>query len=923
MTSPVMSRRGFIETTAIAGLAAVAGGSALSALANPSAAMADDSSGTKIIRTACRNCTGRCGVLAHVQDGRVVKLEGDPKHYFSQGKMCAKGLSQLQALYNPNRIKYPMRRVGARGDNQWERISWDEALDEIADHLMEMDQKYGPECLMVGTGGGGHPYFKQGIDPFCNVFGAKNATEAGGLQCLTPRMWTQQKMGADVTDYTSYGGTNLDARELAENTKCFVLWGSNPANSNIGCAERPTAELRAAGAKSIVVDPRLTPDASKADIWLPVRPGTDVALMLCWIGYAMDHDLYDHETVTRWTNLPFLINSQTKLALTPEEAGLEGDELTYVVWDNATNSAQPLPYYPFNENLDIALEGGPYVVNGIECTPAFQLLKDRTREWTIEKTAENCWLKPEKIEEAINMFFTNTPGFLCSGMCSDHSTNSVQAGMALLIIDVMAGNIGKPGNYIQQFDPGIPFTSYYGTYPWFVNRENYLKPFGAIEYKPVFNAYNHNWMMVNAMLTGEPYQPRVWIEESGNKMVNYPNIKRFEEALSKMDFIVHHFQYPTSFTRYADIVLPGTEWLEYNWIGTAENHLTLHQQATHLWEDQEEPVFWSKLAKKMAEKGHPQFLKTMDEEAWKPTPENLPEGYKGSTDITTRIPWFDTMEEMYNSLWSNLGIEMTWKELCDHMNTEGNYQVKSDEEYKEFDKYKAINEETGLPNGWWSPSKKLELYAQQVTVIGRNGGDDTDYVVPPASYDYDPLPYYREPPESPLDPELASEYPLVFTGGHVRQYTHGTLRNIPWLRERFPVPELLMNVVDGEKYGIENGDWVNIETKRGKIQGRAKVGLEVGPGVVHMERFWFPELATSETGGAHEMNVNVITKDDGPFSDIIGSTVYRGFQVKVTKADSIPEGIWTEPEQFAAWLPSYDDVVVTDVAEIAGGKQID
>lgn len=924
MFDQALKRRTFLKAAAIVGLAAAAGSAAGGGLVPLAEAHADGGvSETKVIRTACRNCTGRCGVLAHVQNGRVVKIEGDPKHYFSQGKLCAKGLSQLQALYNPNRIKYPMRRVGARGENKWERISWDEAMGEIADHLIEMEAKYGAECLVVGTGGGGHPYFGAGFNPFCNVFGAPNITEAGGLQCLIPRSWTQSLMGVNVTDYTSNGGTNLKSRDLAENTKCFVLWGSNPGNSNIGCAERPTAELRAAGAKSIVVDPRFTPDASKADIWLPVRPGSDVALMLCWIGYMIDNDLYDKEAVLRWTNLPFLINPETKLAMTAAEAGLEGDELTYVVWDRKTNSPQPLPYHPFNEELDIALEGGPYLVNGVECTPAFQLLHERTAEHTIERTAELCWLEADKIEEAVRLFAENTPGFLCSGMCSDHSVNSAQAGMSLLIIDILAGNFGKPGTFIQQFSSGIGYTSYMGTFAHFMPYEQYVKKIGAVEYKPVYSCdYVHNWQLVNAMLTGEPYQPRIWIEESGNKMINYPNVERFVEALEKMEFIVHHFQYPTSFTKYADIVLPGTEWLEYNWVGAADNHFTVHQEATHLWEDMEEPMFWHHLALKMAEKGHKRFQDSCDPEKFMPNEDNIPEGFIGDTSGANLIPWQRTMEDMYDALWGKLGLEMTWKQMCDHMNKEGNFQVKSDEEYKEYEKYKQIDPETGIPNGWPTPSKKIELYAQQVTTCGRTGVPSTIYVVPPAPEDYDPLPYYREPPESPLDPELAAEYPLVFTGGHIRQYTHCTLRNIPWLRERFPVPDLSMNPVDAEKYGVGDGDWVWIETKRGRTQGRARVCLEVAPGVVHMERFWFPENIYAESGGFKEMGVNMLTKDDGPFSDIIGSTVYRGFQVKVYKADSAP-AVWTEPEQFSEWLPAYDDAVVTDVAEIAGGKQID
>jgi len=92
---------------------------------------------TRLVKTACRACIANCGVIAHVRDGRVVKLEGNPEDPMSKGRLCAKGLAGIQALYNPNRIKYPMKRIGPRGSGQWERISWDEALDIIARKLME------------------------------------------------------------------------------------------------------------------------------------------------------------------------------------------------------------------------------------------------------------------------------------------------------------------------------------------------------------------------------------------------------------------------------------------------------------------------------------------------------------------------------------------------------------------------------------------------------------------------------------------------------------------------------------------------------------------------------------------------------------------------------------------------------------------
>jgi anaerobic selenocysteine-containing dehydrogenase len=115
---------------------------------------AEASSETKIIKTACRACIANCGVKAHVKNGRVVKIEGNPEDPMSKGSMCAKGLSGIQALYHPNRNKYPMLRVGERGENKWKRISWDEAVDIIAKKLMETREKYGAEAVFASTGGG-------------------------------------------------------------------------------------------------------------------------------------------------------------------------------------------------------------------------------------------------------------------------------------------------------------------------------------------------------------------------------------------------------------------------------------------------------------------------------------------------------------------------------------------------------------------------------------------------------------------------------------------------------------------------------------------------------------------------------------------------------------------------------------------------
>ena len=228
------------------------------------------------------------------------------------------------------------------------------------------------------------------------------------------------------------GGTNsiadTDALEIySEDTpmKTLVLWGTAPAYDSPSQGGRAVAELRAKGVKTVVIDPRFTADASKADVWLPIRPGTDVALMLCWIRYIIENKLYDEEFVLKWTNLPFLVNPETKLCLRESDVREGGDPDTYMVWDKKTNSARPLPF-PWDDQLEPALEG-TYTVNDMECKTAFQLLKERADEWTLEKAAEICWLDPDMIEKAIRLYAENTPSGISYGVATDQYANSMEA----------------------------------------------------------------------------------------------------------------------------------------------------------------------------------------------------------------------------------------------------------------------------------------------------------------------------------------------------------------------------------------------------------------------------------------------------------------------------------------------------------------
>lgn len=835
----------------------------------------------KIVKTACRACIANCGVLAHVKHGRVVKLEGNPQDPMSRGRMCAKGLSGIQALYNPNRNKYPLERVGERGSGKWRRITWDEALTKIGTHLMETKENYGAEAVFCSTGGGGNPEIWS-IARFCNIFGTPNWFEPGCAQCYLPR----------VLGYTMmYGGVDpsiadSNALELYYDTdiKCLVLWGTDPSYSCPSSGGRAVNELRAKGVKTIVVDPRFTPDAAKADIWLPIRPGSDVALELCWIRYILENELYDKEFVMRWTNLPYLVDAETKMTVRVKKSTNPDEPDTYMVWDKKTNSMQPLEY-PWNDALNPELDG-VYEVDGKVYKTGYRLLWERVAEWTLEKTAKVCWLEAAKIEEAILMFTKTQPSGLCIGVATDQTPNSVQAAMAACIIDCLVGNVERPGALLQRFRtsgtlrmPNYPVPQATKMLP----KEQLLKRLGGIEHKGLHIWWaGHPTSILDAVLTGKPYKPRMWIDRSGNKFGVVADAQKVERVVNELDYIVHVYMYPTSFSAYADILIPSAEWLETDMLVETCNMLVARQAATHLWECCDETLFWSRLAKKCAELGHENCKKAFDAK------------FMGDD-----LAYWDTMDEFFDQCTGKIG--MTWKEVKE----KAPFEYLSVDDWRSYYVYKQTDEKTGKPAGFATPSKKIEMYLDSMITLSRTGQPFAAYELPPASKDYDPLPYYLEPIEGPYnDPELSKEYPLIMTNGRVPFYHHSTLRNIPALREIYPVPELWMHPSDAKKYGVAPGDWVWIESLRGKIRAKAYVTEGMRPGAVCMERFWNPETLNTKTHGWKEMNVNVLTKASAPFNDVVGTYTLRAFQVKVWKAkEGAPEGIWTKPEDFKTWLP--------------------
>lgn len=890
---PTLTRRSFLGAAALGAVAAAGIGVSDSLVeVDPAVAADEDEEEEKIVKTACRACIASCAVLAHVKNGRVTKLEGNPESPMSQGGVCAKGMSGIQALYHPNRNKYPMKLVGERGSNEWERISWEDALTEIATQVNEISDKYGSEAITVSTGGGGNPHFSN-PKRFGEAINTPNVWEPGCAQCYLPRMGASQlTYGAGKANNLSFADSNgWDYYYTDSEVTCLVLWGTDPCNSSVATGGRALAELRnrEQGLKTIVIDPRMTMDAAKADIWLPIRPGTDVALLLAWTRWIIENERYDEDFCKTWTNMPYLINPDTRLTLKATEAGLDGTDEDYVVWDLNTDSAVVVDY-PMADDVDPALFG-TYEVNGLECSTGGQLTKENCEEWTIDAAAETCWLDADQIEAALEMFTDpDEVSSIMQGVAIDQYPQSQQSALGALAIEYMMGHVECPGSMLQNF-ASAPCKDQLGNTPRLLSEAKVRKRLGLIEHKGLLD-----WDMCfipgvrQAMIDGDPYQLHMWFERSGNKHGVLADSTWLEDAVPNVDTIVHIYMYPTAFSvMCADYLLPCTEWLETNLPIPQLNTIVVRQAVTHLFETVEEGIIWTNIVQKCAELGNEHCPKAFDEEYCFTTP-----FYKNE---------YEKQLQHINEL------DMTWDEMCE----QGVIQWATEDEYRLFYRYLETDEETGKPAGFGTTSKKVEVYAESNIILGRTGypwakcAEEEYLTLEPASEDYEPLPYYVEPIESPLTDE---EYPLVLTEGRLPMYHHCTLRNIPYLREIYPVPEIWIHPDDAETYGITDGEWVNVESRRAKTHAKAKVTKAIAKGVVYQERFVAPEFLDSDHPEQtyRVMNMNILSNGQDWYNPEYGTYTLRGFTVKVSPSDDeILNEVWTEPEQFSPWMPEPSD----------------
>ena len=243
----------------------------------------------RVVGGVCEMCFWRCQLIGKKRGDRLVKLEGNPKSIDNGTSICARGNAGIQLLYDPDRLKYPLKNVGERGNPKWKRISWKEALDECGSKLKAVEEKYGSQGLCMFPHGSTAKYPMHFME---RIIGTHNVSEASFFQCRGIR---------DTAYIATIGMAPGEHVDMPNAKVIFLLGGHFGENVHVSHVKRYIKGLQN-GAKLIVVDPRYSASAAKSDIWVKIKPGTDTAFLLAIMNYLVEHNKYDAEFIEEYAD---------------------------------------------------------------------------------------------------------------------------------------------------------------------------------------------------------------------------------------------------------------------------------------------------------------------------------------------------------------------------------------------------------------------------------------------------------------------------------------------------------------------------------------------------------------------------------------------------------------------------------------------
>jgi anaerobic selenocysteine-containing dehydrogenase len=454
----------------------------------------------------CASCDIACMVVACVKEGRVTRVRAVRKPGQSKN-ICVKGIYAPKSFNHPERVLFPLKRVGERGSGQWSRVSWDEAMDDIGDRLSKVVDSYGPESLVVSTSAWNTSVDNGSGRRFMNLLGSPNwisgvAVCAGNTAAINRMVygWFPQP------DYSA--------------TKCIVLFGHNPKRHSWTPVYNKIRSAQARGAKLIVLDPRRSENAELADLWLPLSAGTDAAMMLGWLNVIISEGLYDKEFVTRWT-IGF-----DALKLRVEEYPV--DRVAAITGVNPELIREAARLYAMTKPGIIPWT--PITDQQISSTSAIRL------QCILRALAGNVDVRGGEILQGLNPFVVSESELELHEVLSDKQK---------------AKQLGSDKH---------PAFTYRGMAAL---KEATERVWGRPYMNQLTGCYMANPAATfRAMAHGDPYPVKAFFSLGNNTLLGYSNMRLIYDAIMNQDLVVVHEHMKTPTAQLADYILPGDSWLE-------------------------------------------------------------------------------------------------------------------------------------------------------------------------------------------------------------------------------------------------------------------------------------------------------------------------------------------------------------------------
>lgn len=536
-----LTRRSFLRTTgAVAGVAAaLSGASTLEALA--ASENGDQGSQEEVYVGMCRgNCLGGCVYDITVRENKVAKVMPHKMSDSRYTRCCLKGLSHPVRMYDAHRLLYPLKRVEgtARGAGEWERISWEEAIDTIATKWKELQAKYGNQTIAFNHVGANCAELTYSTPIRLEArMGATNFASGADINFMqaTVQMFGMSKLwsGSEITN--------------AASAKTVIVWACNATESTLQDWTHLYDAVQNNGARLITINSTFSTAAAKSEMFLPVKPGSDAVLAMAMCNILIDEDLLDIEFLKNSTVAPFLVKEADGTFLRQSDLGAvpEGAKDAPVVMSSDGSVGLP------SDISDPVIEGS-YEVDGIKVTAALDLLKGRIAEWTPERAAEICELNVDDIYTVARIIGTEKPVAIQAGYGIDRYMNGAQSYFAIGALMMLSGNLGKPGTH---------FACYYPMGMHYTNRFTYQMPPGMQEQVKAPTSMFSS-VVLDEEYAGKPIKITSLFSSYANLVGSYPDRMKTIEAFNKLELVVCCDMVMSDTAQYADIVLPVPHWFE-------------------------------------------------------------------------------------------------------------------------------------------------------------------------------------------------------------------------------------------------------------------------------------------------------------------------------------------------------------------------